>query len=77
MPTEAADVLHRALALPAAARLPLADALLSSLNASGSPAIDQAWQEEAERSGAEIDSGQAPLVDGEGACLRLGQKLRR
>jgi putative addiction module component (TIGR02574 family) len=77
MDTQDPTLFDAALALPAEQRLRLADALLSSLNASSLPEIESAWRDEAERRVAEIDAGEARLIDGEDAFARLRAKYGR
>jgi putative addiction module component (TIGR02574 family) len=71
------DVFDDALALPLEQRARLVDILLSSLNPSTSAEIYRQWKDEAERRVAEIESGEARLVDGEDAFRRLRAKHGR
>ena len=77
MGTSTARVFDDALALPADERLALVDVLLGSLNAPIDPQIARLWEDEAERRVAQIDSGEATLVDGETAFSRLRAKYRQ
>jgi putative addiction module component (TIGR02574 family) len=70
-------VFDQALALPAEQRLRLVDALLSSLNAPISPEVERVWRDEAERRVAEIEAGEAGLIEGEEAFARLRSKYRQ
>jgi putative addiction module component (TIGR02574 family) len=76
MGTNTARVFDDALALPVDQRLELVDVLLGSLNSPIDPVIERLWAEEAERRVAEIDSGEATLIDGEEAFSRLRAKYR-
>jgi len=69
-----ARVFDDALALPVDQRLELVDALLGSLNSPIDPQIERLWAEEAEHRVAQIESGEATLVDGEEAFSRLRAK---
>jgi len=72
MGTSTARVFDDALALPVEQRLELVDVLLGSLNSPIDPHIERLWAEEAERRVAQIESGEATLVDGEEAFSRAG-----
>jgi putative addiction module component (TIGR02574 family) len=77
MHTSTARVFDDALALPVEQRLALVDALLGSLNSPIDPQIERVWADEAERRVAQIDSGEATLVDGEEAFSRLRAKYQQ
>ena len=76
MGTNTARVFDDALALPVEQRLELVDVLLGSLNLPIDPMIERLWAEEAERRVAQIDSGEATLIDGDDAFSRLRAKYR-
>jgi putative addiction module component (TIGR02574 family) len=77
MGTRTARVFDDALALPVDQRLALVDALRGSLNSPIDPQLERLWADEAERRVAQIESGEATLVDGEEAFSRLRAKYRQ
>jgi len=76
MTTSTARVFDDALALPVEQRLELVDVLLGSLNAPLDPGMERLWAEEVERRVAQIESGEAALVDGESAFAELRARYR-
>jgi putative addiction module component (TIGR02574 family) len=76
MGTSTARVFDDALALPVEQRLALVNVLLDSLNSPIDPQIERLWMDEAERRVAQIESGEATLIDGEEAFSRLRAKYR-
>ena len=56
MSRDSAEILREALALPTEARAALADSLLESLDAEVDADAEEAWQREAHRRAAELDS---------------------
>jgi putative addiction module component (TIGR02574 family) len=76
MGTSTARVFDDALALPVEQRLALVNVLLDSLNSPIDPQIERLWMDEAERRVAQIESGEATLIDGDEAFSRLRAKYR-
>jgi putative addiction module component (TIGR02574 family) len=76
MTTAKARVFDDALALPTDERLELVNALLASLNSPVDGALERLWSAEAEHRVAQIESGEARLVEGEEVVARLRAKYR-
>jgi putative addiction module component (TIGR02574 family) len=75
MTQEAAELLQKALALPASERADLAGSLLESLDDTQDPAVEAAWDQEIDCRIAEIDSGAVKPVSAEEARRRLSSVL--
>jgi putative addiction module component (TIGR02574 family) len=75
MTQEAAELLKKALALPASERADLVGSLLESLDDVQDPSVAAAWDEEVGRRMAEIDSGAVKPVSAEEARRRLSSVL--
>jgi putative addiction module component (TIGR02574 family) len=75
MTQEAADLLKKALALPASERADLAGSLLESLEEPSDPAVEAAWEEEAVRRMADVDSGKVKPINLDEARRRLASAL--
>ena len=65
------SLVQAALALPAKERAELVDELTASLEADGDAEIDGAWAVEIERRIAQLDRGEAKVVDGAEVFARL------
>jgi len=77
MGKDAAELLHRALQLPEAARAALADSLLASLDHEVDEDAEDAWREEIRRRIVEIDNGSAQLVPWEDVEEAVVERLQR
>jgi putative addiction module component (TIGR02574 family) len=75
MTQEAAELLRKALALPASERADLAGSLLESLDEAQDPSVEAAWEDEVDRRLAEIDSGAVKPISAEEARRRLSSVL--
>ena len=75
MTQEAAELLKKALALPASERANLAGSLLESLDETEDAAVEGAWDEEVDRRMAEIDSGAVKPVPAAEARRRLSSVI--
>ncbi len=75
MTQEAAELLKKALALPATERADLVGSLLESLNDTQDPSVEAAWDEEVDRRISEIDSGAVQSVSAGEARSRLSSVL--
>jgi putative addiction module component (TIGR02574 family) len=71
MTQEAAELLKRALALPAEERADLASTLIDSLDATVDENVEAAWQEEISRRMDDLDSGRVKPVSLEEFRRRL------
>ncbi len=71
MTQEAAELLKKALSLPVSERADLAGSLIESLDETQDEAVEAAWDEEAARRMADIDSGAVKPVSLEEARRRL------
>jgi putative addiction module component (TIGR02574 family) len=71
MTQEAAELLKRALALPAEERADLASTLIDSLDATVDENVEAAWQEEISRRMEDLDSGRVKPVSLEEFRRRL------
>jgi putative addiction module component (TIGR02574 family) len=71
MSREATNLLKRALRLPAAERAELAGSLIESLDNAEYESVEAAWDREAARRMAELDSGKAKSVSFEQARRRI------
>jgi putative addiction module component (TIGR02574 family) len=71
MTQEAAELLRRALALPAEERADLASTLIDSLDATVDENVEAAWQEEISRRMDDLDSGRVKPVSLEEFRRRL------
>jgi putative addiction module component (TIGR02574 family) len=71
MTQEAAELLKKALSLPASERADLAGSLIESLDETQDEAVAAAWDEEVARRMADIDSGAVKPVSLEEARRRL------
>jgi hypothetical protein len=76
MGASTARVFDDALALPVEQRLAVVDVLLGSLSSAIDLQIERLWMDEAERCVAQIECGEATLIDGEEAFSRLRAKYR-
>ena len=75
MTQEAAELLKKALSLPASERADLAGSLIESLDDTQDEAVAAAWDEEVARRMADIDSGAVKPVSLEEARRRLSSAL--
>jgi putative addiction module component (TIGR02574 family) len=75
MTQEAAELLKKALALPAEERADLASTLIDSLDATVDEDVEAAWQQEIHRRTADLDSGKAKTVPWEAVRHRISSKL--
>lgn len=75
MTREAAELLKKALSLPVSERADLAGSLIESLDDARDQSVEAAWDEEAARRMAEIDSGAIKPVSLEDARRRLSSAL--
>jgi putative addiction module component (TIGR02574 family) len=75
MTQEAAELLKKALSLPASERADLAGSLIESLDDTQDEAVAAAWDEEVARRMADIDSGAVKPVALEEARRRLSSAL--
>ncbi len=71
MTQEAAELLKKALSLPVSERADLAGSLIESLDDTQDESVEAAWDEEAARRMADIDSGGVKPVSVEEARRRL------
>jgi putative addiction module component (TIGR02574 family) len=71
MTKEAAELLKKALSLPVSERADLAGSLIESLDDTQDESVEAAWDEEAARRMAEIDSGAVKPISLEEARRRL------
>lgn len=71
-----AELIERAMDLPAEDRARLAGALLATLDSSDS-AVDAAWDAEILRRIADVESGTVVLVASDAAFAQVRQSLRR
>jgi len=71
MTQEAAELLKKALSLPVSERADLAGSLIQSLDDTQDESVEAAWDEEAARRMADIDSGTVKPVSLEEARRRL------
>jgi putative addiction module component (TIGR02574 family) len=71
MTQEAAELLKKALSLPVSERADLAGSLIESLDDTQDESVEGAWDEEAARRMADIDSGAVKPVSLEEARRRL------
>jgi putative addiction module component (TIGR02574 family) len=76
MTQEAADLLKKALALPASERADLAGSLIESLDDASDESVEAAWDEEIARRMADIDSGSVKTVSLHDARRRLASALK-
>ncbi len=67
------ELLNEAMSLPAELRAQLADALLKSLNPSGTE-LDQLWAVEAEKRVDEIEAGKVELIPGQEVFAKLRKR---
>jgi len=77
MQRDAAEVLKDALALEPEARAALIDSLISSLDETVDPGVEEAWREEIHRRLEQIDSGTVQLIPWEEARRRLRSHVQR
>lgn len=75
MTQEAAELLKKALALPASEHADLVGSLLESLDDMRDPSVAAAWDEEVDGRMAEIDSGAVKPVSVEDARHRLSSVI--
>ena len=75
MTQEAAELLKKALALPASERADLVGSLLESLDDMRDPSVAAAWDEEVDRRIADIDSGAVKPVSLEEARRHLSSVI--
>jgi len=75
MTQEAAELLKKALALPASERANLVGSLLERLDDTQDASVETAWDEEIGRRMAEIDSGAVKPVSAEDARRRISSAL--
>lgn len=71
MTQDTADLLKKALRLPAAERADLAGSLIESLEQTKDEGVEQAWEQEITRRMRDLDSGKIELVSLEEARRRL------
>ena len=71
------EIKNAALALPADARVMLAEDLLESLDAKDQQRIDALWAEEAERRDKEMEDGSVTAIPGEVVMNRLRSRYKR
>ncbi|MGB8473052.1 MAG: addiction module protein [Candidatus Acidiferrum sp.] len=71
MSEEAAELLKKALSLPVSERADLAGFLIESLDDAQDPSVEGAWDEEAARRMADIDSGKVKPLSLQEARRRL------
>lgn len=71
MTQDTADLLKKALRLPAAERADLAGSLIESLEQTKDEGVEQAWEQEITRRMRDLDSGKVELVSLEEARRRL------
>lgn len=76
MTQEAAELLKKALSLPASERADLAGSLIESLDETQDEAVAAAWGEEVERRMADIDSGKAKMIPWEEVREELSSRLK-
>jgi hypothetical protein len=74
MPTVLETLEVEVLRLPAAERSHLLDRLIASLDVE--PSTDQAWDQEAARRDAEIESGASQPVDGKEVLSKIRAQIR-
>jgi putative addiction module component (TIGR02574 family) len=76
MTQEAAELLKKALSLPASERADLAGSLIESLDDTQDEAVAAAWDEEVARRMADIDSGKAKMIPWEEVREELSSRLK-